>query len=170
MTFNRTDITRGILAGFIATVVLTLFMMLKSKMGVLPALDPIHMMNSMIAQNLGIAENAAIGWFMHFVLGSIAWGVGFAVLNNALPGSKQLSKGIVMGIGAWLLMMFGLMPISGSGLFGLAISPMAPVATLILHIIFGAALGLSYQKFNQHQVAITIETPLSGATQRPLTI
>nr|WP_240920905.1 DUF6789 family protein [Pseudoalteromonas sp. Z9A5] len=56
-------------------------------------------------------------------------------------------KGITFGLGAWLLMMIGPMPMSGAGLFGLSMGIMAPVLTLELHIAFGATMGLTFAKF-----------------------
>lgn len=51
---------------------------------------------------------------------------------------------MVFGVGAWLLMMVALMPMAGAGLFGLGLGIMAPVMTLVLHMIFGAVLGWTY--------------------------
>ncbi len=146
MTINTSNIIKGIVAGFVATIVLTLFMMLKKTMGVMPELDPVQMIADMAAQKMGIEPNIIIGWVMHFGIGSVAWGVGFAILNDVLPGSNQIVKGIVMGLGAWMLMMVATMPMAGAGLFGMSMGVMAPVLTLILHIIFGVALGFSFKK------------------------
>ena len=41
-------------------------------------------------------------------------------------------------------MMVVLMPMAGKGFFGLGIGWMAPVMTLMLHLIFGAVLGWVY--------------------------
>ena len=146
MTINTSNIIKGIIAGFVATIVLTLFMILKKTMGVMPELDPVQMIADMAAQKMGIEPNIIIGWVMHFGIGSVAWGVGFAILNDVLPGSNQIVKGIVMGLGAWMLMMVATMPMAGAGLFGMSMGVMAPVLTLILHIIFGVALGFSFKK------------------------
>ncbi len=147
------NIVKGMLAGLAGTAVLTLLMMVKKMAGVMPQLDPVHMMADMAAQNMGIAQNAAIGWVMHFGIGIVAWGGAFAVLNSKLPGESQVVKGIALGIGAWLLMMIGPMPMSGSGLFGLSIGPMAPVMTLVFHIVFGAVLGATYDKLGAAESA-----------------
>ncbi|PKG74085.1 hypothetical protein CXF86_14065 [Shewanella sp. GutCb] len=146
MSFNLSAIIKGIIAGFIGTLVLTGLMMIKKNMGVMPELDPVHMMSTMVAEKMGIEVNLMIGWVMHFVIGSVAWGVAFAVLNDVLPGRSQGIKGIALGLGAWLLMMIGPMPMSGAGLFGLSMGIMAPVMTLVLHIIFGAVMGLAFSK------------------------
>jgi hypothetical protein len=116
MTINTSNIVKGIIAGFVATVVLTLFMMLKKTMGVMPELDPVHMIAEMVTQKMGIESNMIIGWVLHFGIGSVAWGAGLVVLNDILPGSGQIVKGIAMGIAAWLLMMVGTMPMAGSRL------------------------------------------------------
>jgi hypothetical protein len=146
MTINTSNIIKGIIAGFVGTIVLTLFMMLKKTMGVMPELDPVHMMSVMVAQQMGIEPNIVIGWILHFGIGSVAWGVGFVILNNVLPGSGQVGKGVAMGIAAWLLMMVGPMPMSGAGLFGLSMGVMAPVLTLVLHLVFGVAMGFTFKK------------------------
>jgi len=145
----KQNISKGIAAGFIATVVLTMFMMIKTKMGVMPELNPIMTLTNLSAEAFGITPNIALGWFLHFGLGSITWGVAFALFNTIIPGNAQLTKGIFFGGLAWLAMMFGLMPISGQGIMGLNGGVMVPVMTLVLHVIFGSALGLAYKKLNQ---------------------
>ena len=42
-------------------------------------------------------------------------------------------------------MMVMVMPMAGAGLFGMAFGVMAPMMTLVLHIVFGAVLGAVYQ-------------------------
>ncbi len=146
MSFDRSRLIKGIVAGFAATVVLTLIMMMKNLMGVMPELDPVHMLADMIAQNMNMKPNLAIGWVMHFMIGSVAWGGAFAVLNDKLPGNTQVKRGIVLGIVAWGAMMLAPMPMSGAGLFGLKLGLMAPVMTFMLHIVFGFVLGSTYSK------------------------
>ncbi|MFT5706412.1 MAG: hypothetical protein ACI9ES_000691 [Oceanospirillaceae bacterium] len=146
MSFNLSAIFKGIIAGFIGTLVLTGLMILKKNMGIMPGLDPVHMMSTMAAEKMGTEVNLMIGWVMHFVIGSVAWGTAFAVLNGVLPGRSQVIKGIVLGVVAWLLMMIGPMPMSGAGFFGLSMGIMAPVMTLMLHIVFGAVMGLVFSK------------------------
>lgn len=40
-----------------------------------------------------------------------------------------------------LVMMVVMTPMAGKGLFGMSIGIMAPMVTLVLHLIFGAVLG-----------------------------
>lgn len=134
----------GLLAGFIATVVLSLLMVMKGAMGLMPQLNVITMLSHMMHAKMGLPASPATGWVLHFLIGTVAWGLGFAALFNLLPGKRAWQKGIIFGTGAWLLMMLMPMPMAGAGLFGLKMGMMAPVMTLVLHVIFGAVLGAAY--------------------------
>lgn len=129
----------GILAGFAATIVLSIFMMMKQMMGMMPEMDVIAMLTKMSG-----ASTPLMGWVMHFMIGSIVWGGLFALLHDRIPGGSTIVRGIVFGIGAWLMMMVVVMPMAGAGLFGMNFGMAAPVMTLLLHIIFGATLGAVY--------------------------
>lgn len=137
-------ITSGMIAGFIATIALSAVMLLKTMMGVMPQLDVIGMLTSMAHERLGLPATAAVGWVMHFMVGTIIYGAVFAMVNDALPGGGQIAKGTVLALIGWLIMMVILMPMMGKGFFGLNIGAIAPVMTLILHIFFGAVLGWIY--------------------------
>jgi len=129
---------KGLLAGLVATAVLSMIMIGKSMMGLMPGLNAIAMLSHMMGAGM------AMGWVAHFMIGTVAWGLAFAFLSDKLPGSTPWLKGILFGIGAWLLMMVAVMPMAGAGLFGLKMGMMAPVMTLMLHIVFGAVLGVVY--------------------------
>ena len=133
------NISAGFLAGFIATVVLSAMMVIKGMMGVMPELDVAAMIGMMMGASV------AVGWIIHFMIGTIAWGGGFALLYDVIPGGSAVGKGIVFGVAAWLGMMIMIMPMAGAGFFGMNMGIMAPVMTLVLHIVFGAVLGLVYQ-------------------------
>jgi len=98
-----------------------------------------------------------LGWIGHFVLGTVAWGIIYAALQASLPGAPVV-KGLIFGALAWLAMMIIFMPLAGdglfalslgpqaNGLFALSLGPQATVATLVLHLIYGAVLGVAYVK------------------------
>lgn len=132
-------IVAGAVAGFAATVVLSVMMIAKGMMGIMPELDVIAMLSAMMG------APAVMGWIGHFMIGTLAWGIGFALLFDMIPGSSAVAKGVVFGIAAWLGMMVMVMPMAGAGLFGMAMGIMAPMMTLVLHVIFGAVLGAVYQ-------------------------
>lgn len=132
------NIGKGLIAGFLATVVLSALMLMKSAMGLMPELDVVAMLGAMMG------TGPAMGWLGHFMIGTVAWGGLFGLIEPNLPGGSYWLKGIVLGVGAWLLMMVAVMPMAGAGLFGMNLGMVAPVMTLMLHVIFGAVLGSTY--------------------------
>lgn len=129
----------GFLAGFTATIVLSIFMMMKDMMGMMPDMNVIAMLTKMSG-----ASTPAMGWLMHFMIGTVVWGGLFALFQDRIPGSNAVIRGILFGIGAWILMMVMVMPMAGAGMFGMNFGMAAPVMTLMLHMIFGATLGAVY--------------------------
>lgn len=136
---EMSNIVPGMIAGFVATLVLSVLMFLKSMMGVMPGLDVIMMLSQMMG------SPSSMGWIAHFMIGTVVWGIGFAVLYDVIPGGSAVMKSIVFGVAAWLIMMIVVMPMAGAGIFGMNLGMMAPVMTLVLHIIFGAVLGAVFK-------------------------
>lgn len=132
-------ILSGMISGFIATVVLSFIMLMKDQMGIMPELNAIRMMANMMGTGL------AMGWIAHFMIGTVLWGALFALVEDRLPGNTLMS-GVVFAVAAWLLMMIGPMPMSGAGLFGMAFGIMAPMATLMMHVIWGLALAFAFER------------------------
>lgn len=132
-------IVAGAVAGFVATVALSAMMAVKGMMGLMPELDVVAMLSAMMG------APSIIGWLGHFMIGTVAWGIGFALVFAMIPGGSAVMRGVAFGIAAWLGMMIAVMPMAGAGLFGMGLGIMAPVMTLVLHVIFGAVLGLVFQ-------------------------
>lgn len=131
-------VVAGAVAGFAATAVLSIMMLAKAMMGLMPQMDVIVMLSAMMS------APPAVGWLAHFMIGTVAWGVGFAFVQDHLPGGSLIVKGLAFGTAAWLGMMILVMPMAGAGLFGMALGMMAPVMTLMLHWVFGLVLGGVY--------------------------
>jgi hypothetical protein len=51
---------------------------------------------------------------------------------------------LALAVLGWSLMMIVLMPMAGAGMFAMSLGVMAPMMTLVLHLIFGAVLGWTY--------------------------
>lgn len=141
---------KGIIAGFVATIVMSVLMVIKKTSGLVPELDPIHMLSMTASQKMGLPETILIGWAMHFIIGAVIWGGLFAFINHLLPGKQQIIKGMVLGTIAWLLMMVAAMPANGAGLFGLNIGVIVPIIALMLHLIYGAVLGGTYHQLTNN--------------------
>ncbi len=133
------NIKAGLISGFIATLVLSLIMVMKAKMGLMPELNAIKMLAGMMHAPL------IMGWVAHFMIGTVVWGLLYSLAVRVLPGGV-MGSALIFSVIAWMMMMVGSMPMAGAGLFGLKLGAMAPVATLMLHLIWGAVLGLSYKK------------------------
>ncbi len=132
------NLIRGAEAGLVATIVLSAIMLMKGMMGLMPELDVVAMLAVMMH------SSAMMGWIAHFMIGAFVWGVSYAVLQGSIPGGNDMMKGVVFGVGAWMIMMLAVMPMAGAGMFGMKLGMMAPVMTMMLHAIFGAVLGGVY--------------------------
>ena len=131
-------INDGLVAGLAATIVLSILMIAKSMMGLMPNLDVIHMLAHMMGTPL------VVGWLALFLIGTVAWGAGFALAYDLLPTDNALTKGLVFATAAWLAMMIVVLPMAGAGFFGAHLGPMAAIMTLVLHLVYGAVLGGTY--------------------------
>jgi uncharacterized membrane protein YagU involved in acid resistance len=140
-------IGRGMVAGFVATIALSAMMVMKHSIGLMPELDPISMITAMAG-----ASSQIIGWIGHFVIGSVFWGIGFAILGPYLPGPYWW-RGTMFALGAWIMMMIVVMPMAGASLFGVGLGMMTPVATLVLHVVFGLVLGGVYGLLGGNQTS-----------------
>lgn len=141
---------RSMTAGFVATVALSLLMLMKGAMGLMPALNPTAMLTDMAHAQMGMPASPMVGWVAHFMIGTVVWGILFALLYDKLPGRSALVKGMSFSVLAWLMMMIVPMPMAGAGLFGLTLGMMTPVMTLVMHLIWGAVLGYTYDRFQSN--------------------
>lgn len=128
-------LSSGLLAGLFATVVLSLIMLGKAYIGLAPELDIPTMLASMVS-----TDNVLIGWVIHFIIGTVGYGLAIAAFHAATL-SSPLQKGLILGGIGWLFMMLILMPLAGLGFFAMELTILAPALTLMLHLIFGALLG-----------------------------
>lgn len=140
------DYRTGLAAGLIATLFLSAIMVIKSALGLMPHVNAIAMLAGLAHARLGLPHTPLTGWILHFIIGTVIWGIAFAWFRCRFQSINAVVAGVLFSIGAWLAMMLVLMPLAGAGLFGLAIGAPAPVATLVLHLIYGATLGWSFQR------------------------
>lgn len=132
--------SKAMVAGLVATIVLSLLMVIKGAMGIMPQLD----LPRMIAGMMGKPESPLVGWAIHFFIGVVLYGAALTLLDEHLPGKSKIGHGLLLATIGWLMMMVVLMPMAGAGLFGLNLGIAAPIMTLMLHLIFGAILGAYY--------------------------
>jgi uncharacterized membrane protein YagU involved in acid resistance len=126
---------RSVAAGFVGTVVMTAMMY-----GVAPMMG-VHMdIAAMLGSMFG--GSWAIGLAMHLMLGSIVFPLAYAfLLRGWLPGPDTV-RGIVFGVGLWLIAQVVVMPMMGAGAFSAnAGGLMAAMGSLAGHLLYGATLG-----------------------------
>ncbi len=135
---------RGIIGGFVATIVLSVVMMMKSVAGIFPAFNIIHLLTALAHAKLGLPLTPVTGWTAHLLIGTVLWGVLYPFCYPALPGKRATSKAMVFATTAWVAMMFVLMPWAGKGWFGLHFGPVLPLLALALHWIWGIVMGITF--------------------------
>jgi uncharacterized membrane protein YagU involved in acid resistance len=122
--------------GLIATAVMTVLMLGAPMMG-LPKMP----IGDMLAGFMGMP--VALGWVMHFVIGTLLAAGYVLLLRGHLPGNN-LVKGLLYSLLPFIAAQLMVMPIMGMGFF----SSNAPHALLMVmgsligHLVYGAVLGL----------------------------
>jgi hypothetical protein len=156
MKRQRVLISRGLAAGLVATIVLSLVIVLKQSLGILPQLSTILV----LAQMLGY-QSLAVGWLVHFIVGVFLWGPLYAWIDPK-SGYPHWFIGMMFATCVWLGVMLIIMPAVGAGIFGLELGIVTPTATLILHWIYGVVLGVVFgsPKFRLAPLASQKATPV----------
>jgi len=130
--------SRSIFAGIVGTVVMSLFIVLGTMMG-MPKMSPPDMLSIMLGISL------AFGWVMHFMIG-ITFAVSYSYLFAPISKINNIYfKGAVFGIAAFVVAQIAL------GILGY-IMPMPPqegsmglviAGSAMGHIVFGIAVALT---------------------------
>ncbi len=129
---------KGMVAGLVATLVLSALLLLEGTMNIAPEFNIIRLLTS-----LGSIGTVA-AWMDHFIVGVVVWGLLFGAYDAVATRPAHWLKGIIFGVFSWLMMMVLFMPMAKAGFFGAKIGIMAPVVTLIYHLVYGAVLGAAY--------------------------
>jgi uncharacterized membrane protein YagU involved in acid resistance len=146
---------RGLVAGVLATGILSVCMAIKSAAGIVPQANAIETLTKVSAVWLHAPRVPWAGWLEHFFIGSVLWGLSFAFVEPWLPG-PAVRKGLIFCIGAWIVMMVLLLPAAGAGFFGVKLGYGAPLATLVLHLIWGFSLGLIYGFLTPRRIRVKV--------------
>ena len=134
------DVTKGIEAGFVATIIVTLLLFVQQMSGMASDFTLIAWLN----QAVGTQQIQPItGWVLHFVIGAGLWGAGFAVFSPHLWGPHWI-RGLSFGFLTWLLMMILFLPSAGVPMFAMGMGISIPVIGLVLNLVFGLVLGETY--------------------------
>jgi hypothetical protein len=141
---------KGIVAGALATTVVSGVVLLQGVVGVAPQLGLI----GLLLRALDAPPDLVLGWLLHFLMGSILGGLLFAWLEPRLEADSSLKRGVLFALGLWLFFMLVVMPAAGAGLFGFGLSPLAPLAILLLHLVYGLVLGWTFGRLTAAHEAL----------------
>ncbi len=137
-TTSRATLWRGFGWGVLATIAMSIPMMIGMASGVAPMPEPIPK----VLVTLVFGESLPAPLLMAFAAGShLGYGGVFGTILTRMTAQVTLRAGLVLGIVLWFIMQVAVLPLLGWGLFGTAITPKIAVATLVLHLIYGGVLG-----------------------------
>lgn len=149
------DLFKGIVAGGVATAVLSAVMLLISATGFEPQLE----LTRLLLTVLDVPAAHALGWILHFAVGSLLLGGSFAYIEPRLGADNHTKRGILYGLIAWLIVMLVFLPSAGLGYFGFQLSVLAPLVMLALHVLYGGVLGWTYGKLSATHSPFTRHHP-----------
>lgn len=132
------SLPNALVAGVIATLVVSCCLVAQGVTNALPGFDLIGLLHGVTG------GPRAFGWVLHGVVG-LGLALVFAAIDTRLSRRGRLAKGLVFGVLAWVAMMLFVLPLIGGSFFGLVMGWAAPVAALLLNLLYGATLGLCYK-------------------------
>jgi uncharacterized membrane protein YagU involved in acid resistance len=130
---------KGVIAGFVATLVLSGLFVLFNSTDTLEQLDIVTHIDRLGSIGRGGA------WVDHFIVGTLLWGPIFAAFDATSAPRPRWQKGLAFGVIAWIFMMLIFMPVVSGGLFGWRFGVDVPIGMLVLHLIYGGVLGVVFQ-------------------------
>ncbi len=130
--------TKGFAFGVVATVLMSALMILGTVTGVSPMPKPIP---PDIVGKWAVFLSPA--WVMVLaVFATLAYGGFWAGFVSVAWRRVTFWHGLALGLVLWLAMSVTFLPWLGWGEFGAAASAKIPVATLILHLVYGITFGV----------------------------
>jgi Family of unknown function (DUF6789) len=139
-------IWKPIVAGACGAAVHSFLMFFKSRMGLLPSLQPYESLQNAFDRLVGSDVHPIVLCLLSFVSGATLVGFLFARLYCLLPGSHGAVKGLIFGLLGWTMMGFLLFPLLGLGFFavdvGLGIAP--ALFSLAMLLTYGVVMGMVY--------------------------
>jgi uncharacterized membrane protein YagU involved in acid resistance len=130
---------KGALWGAVATLAMSILMIIGLATGVAPMPKPIPaaIVGQLTGGGLPKPVLMATAALLHLGYGAF-WG-GLLV---AAVGRVTVWLGLALGVGLWLLMQVVVLPFLGWGAFGAGVTPKIALATLVLHLVYGGTLGV----------------------------
>ena len=139
------DILRGIVAGLLATCILSLLMLIRWLPPQFETVTLLIGIARVVLEGSGLPAPFA-GWLWFFVIGGVWWGTWFAIIAPVIPGRAYWIKGMVFGLVTGLLVIWTIMPLAAGGALGMKLSLWQPLVTVSEHLVYGLVMGLVYRR------------------------
>ena len=139
-------IWKSVIAGLAGTIVHTLFMYFKTRIGLLPSFQPYQSFQIALSRLIGANVPAFVPWALTFLNGMTILGFLFGRINRLLPGKTGVAKGLTFGLIGWVLMGLIFFPLIGLGPFAVQVGLGAAPALLSLAMLltYSTVLGAVY--------------------------
>jgi len=135
---NGTRLAAAFGWGALATVAMSIPMIIATATGISPMPKPIPV--ALVGHVFGPDLPKPVHMLLA-VISHLAYGGAWALILAAITKRITIWKALGLGVFLWLLMQVIVLPMLGWGVFGAAVTPKIAVATLVLHLIYGATLG-----------------------------
>ena len=130
----KPDITKAVLGGVVATIIMTLMMMFVAPMMTGMPMDIAAMLGGMLG-------GYTMGMIAHITMGVIVFPLIYVFIYDNLPGAPVV-RGLIWGIALWVAAVIVVMPMAGAGFLMSNIGGMmAVMAALMGHLVYGGLLG-----------------------------
>jgi hypothetical protein len=133
--------------GIIATLVMSVLMVLIYVMGLSAMAEPIPLaqLARIIAAGLGLKDTSVLALVLAIPI-HLAYGALWAGLVTSSTRQVTWWKGMALGLGLWAILIVFFLPMSGQATFAVATRSSVWITTLVLHLVYGLTFGVLAQR------------------------
>lgn len=143
----RHEYRNGLIAGLVAALASGAVAVVATLSGWSPEFNPPALLARLFGESSGGSPAwQVIAWGAHFLVYGVCLGLLFAALGRWLEPMGYGVRGILFALATWAGAAFVFMPLTGAGLFGMALGYATVPVLLIAHLVFGITLGETYAK------------------------
>ncbi|TPQ40836.1 hypothetical protein C2U70_04360 [Bradyrhizobium guangdongense] len=137
---------RAVVAGLCGNIAHGTLMVLKERMGWLPAFQPYQDLQRVLGAALGESVQPALPWLLSFINGTLIISLAFSLIYSRLPGRSGAAKGLVLGLVGWVAMGLFLFPMLGRGPFAsdMGLGPWPAAFSLAMVLAYSVFVGIAY--------------------------
>ena len=149
--------SRAAAAGLIGTAVMTALLLIEPSVGL-----PKIAMGQVLSTSLGLASahlatGPALGWLLHFLVGTVLALIYARYFDQRLPGTP-LTRGLLYGVLVFLVAQLVFMPLVGGGVFSHGALDLL-TGSLVGHLVYGGLTGWIYAGPARDEVSVLSNDP-----------